>query len=252
MNHAWNARQQQIAQRLRVEGEVKISDLKEDLAVTDMTIRRDLEKLEAAGIAKRTFGGAIIMGSDVAITDRSAMRMEEKSRIGKLAVQLIRDGDSIFLDGGTTTLQVAKYMVPHAKITVVTNALNIATELLGKNIPTIVTGGVMLETTASLVGPMAVEAISQMAFDRVFLGATGIHHAHGFSNSNMYEAEIKKLAIQRAAEVNVVIDHSKFGLRELVSFASLSLVHRICTDRMPEDALLEACEEAGVEVMTGS
>ena len=110
----------------------------------------------------------------------------------------------------------------------------------------------MLEATASLVGPMAVAAISNMAFDRVFLGATGIHYAHGFSNSNMYEAEIKKLAIQRAAEAVIVLDHSKFGLKELVSFAPLSMVHRICTDRMPESALLEACKEAGVEVMTGS
>lgn len=110
-------------------------------------------------------------------------------------------------------------------------------------------GGIALESTSTLVGPMAVDAIGKMAFDRVFLGATGISAQHGFSNSDLYEAELKRAAISRAAEVNIVADHTKFGEQVLVSFAALHQAHRLFTDRMPEGTLARACEEAGLQVV---
>lgn len=243
-----NERQQQILELLKTEGEVKITELSNKFVVTEMTIRRDLERLELEGFAKRTFGGAIPLGKDVAFLDRSGYMTEEKMKIGKMAAELVQPGESIFLDGGTTTHQVARYLKNGLQITVVTNAINIAAELLGKNIPTIVIGGILLETTSSLVGPIAAETLSGMAFDRIFLGATGINRVHGFSNSNLYEAEIKKMAIRQASEVNVVLDHSKFGAKELVSFAALSQVKRIITDQMPDIDLFRAVHEASVEI----
>ncbi|WP_078549549.1 DeoR/GlpR family DNA-binding transcription regulator [Litchfieldia alkalitelluris] len=243
-----NTRQHQIVDLLHTEGEVKISELKHKFSVTEMTIRRDLEKLELAGLAKRTFGGAIPIGRDVALFERTGYMSEEKMLIGKRAVELVQPGESIFLDGGTTTHHVARYLKSELNITVVTNAINIGTELIGKNIPTIITGGTLLEATSSLVGPITAETLSGMAFDRIFLGATGVNHLHGFSNSNMYEAEIKKIAIKKASEVNIVMDHTKFGAKELFSFAPLSYVHRIVTDSMPDEVLRRSCIEAGVEI----
>jgi len=243
-----NARQQQLLERIMLEGEVKIADLKEAFQVTEMTIRRDLEKLEEAGSVKRTFGGAIFVGKDVALQERSGILTEEKARIGRLAASLIQPGESVFIDGGTTTLQIARYLAPGMNVTVVTNAMNVAAELTGKRIPTLVTGGMLLEATNSLIGPVAVQTIAGMAFDRVFLGATGVNIEHGFSNSNIYEAEIKRMAIRQAAETNIVLDHTKFGAKVLVSFAPLSGVHRIVTDRLPEATLRGACEEAGVRI----
>ncbi|WP_276354543.1 DeoR/GlpR family DNA-binding transcription regulator [Cohnella caldifontis] len=250
MTEGLNARQQRILDRLQIEREVKIAELKEMFGVTEMTLRRDLEKLEAAGNIRRTFGGAIFVGRDVALQERFGIMTEAKLQIGKKAAGLIQPGESVYLDAGTTTLQVARYLPPAFPVTVVTNAVNIAAELMGKQIPTIVTGGVLVEQTAALTGPITEKSLSGMAFDRAFLGATGVHRAHGFSNSNMLEAEIKKLAIKQSKETNIVMDGSKFGAQVLFSFAGLSDASRIVTDRLPDDELLTACREAGVELLT--
>lgn len=248
LNQGLNARQQQMLEHISREGELRIAVLKETYQVTEMTIRRDLEKLEETGAVKRIFGGAIFIGKDIALQERTGILTEEKMRIGRHAAGLIRAGESIFIDGGTTTIQVAKYLTPGMNITVVTNALNVAAELSGKQIPVLMTGGMLRDATNSLVGPITVQSMSGMAFDRIFLGATGLSIEHGFSNSNIYEAEIKQMAIRQAAETNIVLDHTKFGAKVLVSFAPLSGVQRIITDRMPDDSLQRACEEAGVRL----
>lgn len=247
-----NHRQQQILDRMALDGEVKIAELKDMFDVTEMTLRRDMEKLEQLGEIRRTFGGAILIGKDIALHERTGVLIEEKMRIGKQAAQLVQPGNSIFLDGGSTTLQVAKYLQPNRNITVVTNALNIAAELQGKQITTIVIGGMLLDKTSTLVGPIAANAIAKMAFDRVFIGTTGATLKHGFSNSNMHEAEIKRLAIQQAAEVNVVMDHTKFGMQDLFSFASLNAVDRIITDCQPNQELSGDFKEANVEILASS
>jgi len=243
-----NTRQQQMFDRISLEGEIRIADLKEAFDVTEMTIRRDLEKLEQLGSIKRTFGGAIFVGQDIALKERLGILTDEKIRIGRKAAARIMPGESVFIDGGTTTLQIARFMKSGMNVTVVTNALNVAAELFGKQIPTLMTGGIIHETTNSLVGPLAAQNLNGMAFDRVFLGATGVSVEHGFSNSNIYEAEIKQMAIRQSAETNIVMDHSKFGARVLVSFSSLSGVHRIITDRSPEGELQRGLEESGVLV----
>lgn len=244
-----NERQRKIIGRLESDGEIKISELKLLFDVTEMTIRRDLEKLEQAGFARRTFGGAIFIGKDVALKVRTGIQAEAKIAIGRMAASFIQPGDSIFIDGGTTTYEIARSIKPGMEITIVTNALNVAVELLNKKIPTIVAGGMAMEATATLIGPLTASTINSMAFDRVFIGATGLSASHGFSNSNAYETEIKKLAISKAAEVNIVIDHTKFGAKELFSFAGLSQARRIITDRLPEKDLREACEAAGVSLI---
>jgi DeoR family fructose operon transcriptional repressor len=249
MQMSLNQRQQQIMDRLASGGEVKLAELKEMFDVTEMTLRRDLEKLEQLGSIRRIFGGAILVGKDIALHERTGVMIEEKARIGIKVSQLLRPNDSIFIDGGSTTLQISKYLKPEMNITVVTNAINIAQELHAKRISTILLGGVLLEQTATLIGPIAIENISKMAFDRVFLGATGLTDNHGFSNSNMYESEIKRLAIAQSKEVNIVMDHTKFGTQGLFSFAALAGVNRIVTDRMPEESLMAACREFGVEIV---
>lgn len=244
-----NARQQQIMDRMALDGEVKLAELKEMFDVAEMTLRRDLEKLEQIGLVRRTFGGAILVGNDIALQDRTDVLLEEKMRIGRKAAQLVQPGDSVFIDGGSTTLQVAKFLPAKMNVTVVTNALNIAAELLTKQITTIVIGGVAIERTSTLVGPIAAAALSKMAFHRAFLGTTGVTAAHGFSNSNMYEAEIKQLAMAQSAEVNVVMDHTKYGIKDLFSFAAYDKVDRIISDSEPDSELLEAFAQASVDIV---
>ncbi|MFD0673081.1 DeoR/GlpR family DNA-binding transcription regulator [Cohnella sp. GCM10027633] len=247
-NQGLNDRQQQMLDRIGRTGEAKIAYLKEAFQVTEMTIRRDLEKLEETGAIKRTFGGAIFVGKDIALQERAGLLTDEKARIGRQAAELVRPGESIFIDGGTTTSQVARCIPAGLNVTVVTNSLNVVAELTSKHIPVLLTGGIHLESTNSLAGPIAAQSLAGMAFDRAFLGATGLDAEHGFSNSNIYEAEIKQIAIRQAKETNIVLDHSKFGAKVLVSFAPLSGVYRIVTDRVPDDALRLACEESGVIV----
>ncbi|MBO7747660.1 DeoR/GlpR transcriptional regulator [Paenibacillus sp. MWE-103] len=247
-----NDRQRQLLGMLESAGEVKVGGLKEHFGVTEMTIRRDLEKLEQAGYVKRTFGGAILASKDVAIGDRTGVMTDEKQAVGRAAASLVKENEAVFIDGGTTTLYVARYLKAEQNGTVVTNALNIAMELLERRITTVVTGGMALEATSTLVGPGTVEAIGKMAFDRVFLGATGLTAKHGFSNSNLYEAEIKRMAIAQAAEVNVVLDHTKYGAKELFSFAALGEAHRIIADAQPDGELLQACRDQGVEIWVAS
>ncbi|WP_240420157.1 DeoR/GlpR family DNA-binding transcription regulator [Paenibacillus periandrae] len=247
-----NQRQQQILDRMALDGEVKIAELKDMFDVAEMTLRRDLEKLEFIGLLRRTFGGAILVGKDIALQDRTGIMMDEKMSIGQQAAQLVKSGNSIFLDGGSTTLQVAKYLKSDMNITVVTNALNIAAELQAKQIATIVVGGMLLDKTSTLVGPIAAGSIAQMAFDRVFIGTTGVSIKHGFSNSNMHEAEIKRLVIEQASEVNVVMDHTKYGLKDLFSFASLEAIDRIISDRRPDQELDRILKEASVQIAVNS
>ena len=241
-----NKRQQKIFKMLEKNFEVKIADLSEHFGVTEMTIRRDLEKMEKMGLLKRTFGGAILVVKEDTIRLRNSIHYEEKVRIGKKAAELIRDGESIFIDGGSTTLQIARHLSPSKQITVVTNALNVAAELLDKGVTTLLTGGILMNSTASMVGPIAYATLSTMAFDRAFLGASGVSDVHGYSNSNNYETEIKKLVISCANEVNIVVDHSKFGVKSLFSFADLSQADRIITDAMPAESLQFACSESNV------
>ncbi|HZG58517.1 DeoR/GlpR family DNA-binding transcription regulator [Paenibacillus sp.] len=248
---ALNERQQQMLERITLGGEAKIAELREAFAVTEMTIRRDLEKLEATGLVRRTFGGAIYVGRDVALQERAGHMIEEKLRIGRAAAALVRPGESIFIDGGTTTIEVARALPAGFDVTVVTNAMNVALELVAKQVPVLVTGGTLLESTSSLVGPVAAQTLSGMAFDRAFLGTTGVSAQHGFSNSNIYEAEVKKLAIRQAGETNVVLDHTKLGAKVLVSFAPLGGVTRIVTDRAPDAAWSRLLAEGGVEVLVG-
>ncbi|TMV50179.1 DeoR/GlpR transcriptional regulator [Paenibacillus mesophilus] len=244
-----NERQNEIWNTIQREGEVKIGDLKDRYAVTDMTIRRDLEKLESLGLVRRTFGGAIPVTLDVSLKERDTVLTDEKIRIGRAAAELVQPNQAIFIDGGTTTLQVAKHIRPDSSVTIVTNALNVAAVLMDKGIHTIVAGGMLLEKTGSMVGPIAIEALSTMAFDQAFLGATGITAQHGFSNSNSFEAELKRHAMRRSGQVNIVSDASKFGERFLHSFAGFKDVHRIITDREAPSSIRAAAEDEGMQIV---
>lgn len=249
MSTGLNERQKQIVDLLQKSGELKTIELKEMFSVTDMTLRRDLEKLEQIGLLKRTFGGAILHTKEIALPERAIIHIEEKGVIGNIANNLIRSGESIFIDSGSTTLQIVKAIPEGAPITVVTNAIHVAVELSTKRINTVVIGGVLLETTNAMGGAIAVESISKMAFDKVFLGTTGVTPLHGFSNSNMLEAEIKRTAISRANKVYIVMDHTKFGHNALFSFAKLDEVDAIITDKQPTPEWEDSLSEANVKLI---
>ncbi|MBP1990839.1 DeoR/GlpR family DNA-binding transcription regulator [Paenibacillus eucommiae] len=245
-----NERKERLYDIISKQGEIKFSEMSSYFGITEMTIRRDLESLEQEGLIRKTLGGAILVSSvDLSMAERVGIRTAEKMRIGRAAAELVRPREVIFIDSGTTTIQIVHHLLPKNVHTVVTNALNIAIELQNKNIQTILIGGHLWGGSSSLVGPMAEEAIGKIFFDRAFIAATALSVEHGLSNSNIFEIPIKRLAMKQSQEVNVVIDHSKFGMKSLGSFSSLDNVNRIITDQLPVDELQELCSQNEVELM---
>jgi DeoR family fructose operon transcriptional repressor len=239
---------------LRKTKAVEVSALSDTLVVSEMTIRRDLEKLEQAGLLKRTFGGAVMAPAFYALqlsfAEKEAVCAQEKQAIGLVAARLIHDGETVAFSAGTTTLQVARHTGEVEHLTVVTNAMNIAMDLANRaNIELLVTGGSLRERSFALVGPLGEAMFSHIHINRLFVGATGISVEHGITTMHLLEASMYKAMMKAAEEVIVVSDHTKFGRVTLAPMMGIQEVTKIITDtRIPAEYLQEL-EECDVEVV---
>jgi DeoR family fructose operon transcriptional repressor len=247
-------RQDRVLEILRKDKAVKVSELSDTFGVSEMTIRRDLLKLEQAGLVKRTFGGAVVAPNFFALqlsfAEKETVYAEEKKSIGLTAARLIKDGETIAFGGGTTTLQVARHIGEVEPLTVVTNAINIAMELANRpNIKLLVTGGSLIERSFALSGPFGEAMLGQIHINKFFLGATGVSIEHGVTTMRLLEASMYRAMMKAAGEVIVVTDHSKFGSVTLAPIAAIGEVTKIVTDTgIPADYLQEL-QESGVEVI---
>ncbi len=237
-----------ILEALTARGFSSVSALAQELNVSEMTIRRDMDKLEADGLLRRAHGGAVAEQRTQIELDylvRRERRGPQKEIIGRLAVGLVQDGQSIFLDAGTTVLAMAKHLRNFKKLTVVTTSLPVQMALLdAPAIEVILTGGSVLATTMSLVGPIAQEAISRMRFDWAFLGAGGIEIDRGLTHSTMEEIPIKRAAAASATQVAVLADHNKVGYNALSLFMPIDEIDVIVTDQA-DDALGALADKPG-------
>ncbi len=213
-------------------GFATLDELVAALGVSESTVRRDLEALDQTGAIKRTHGGAVWTGevrSMPALDDRTGTAATEKQAIGRLAADLIEDGETVLLDGGTTTLEIARFLVGRP-IQVVTNSLPIAQILsTGKDTDLILIGGVVYPRTGVAMGPLAVAAMSSIRVRRTILGAGGIT-AEGVFNSNSLLVETERQMMRCGQEVVVVADHTKFGRQSLTRLCGLDEVHRVVSD----------------------
>src|SRR5581483_7672550 len=228
-------RQARIVQQLQEHGFVEIARLSEAFAVDRSTIRRDLQHLEARGLAQRTRGGAL-PGPSSGLSDipYEVKRLEhtpEKQEIARAAAARVREGEAILLDSGSTTYQIARALRGRRDISVVTNDLNVAMCLAdAPGVRLVVTGGVQLESVYTLVGPQTIQSLRDLHVDRVFLGADAIHHEAGITNVTFVEVEVKQAMIAAAREVVVVADSSKSEHRALARVCDLDTVDLILTD----------------------
>ena len=196
-------RRKQISRIILETRAVTVLDLAQRFQVATETIRRDLKKLEAEGVLKRTHGGAIIEESTnvLPFAQRNQQNIEEKRQIAARAAQLVKDGQTLILDNGTTTMELARALVNKKDITVVTNSLVIARELAyAPGVTVEVVGGVLRKAELSLVGPTAKQFIERIRVDWTFLAAAGVTVDHGPAVSNNLEAEIKTLMAEAAAQ----------------------------------------------------
>ena len=227
-------RRMQIVQIVRSEGRAKVNELVRRFNTSAVTIRGDLNELDQRGLVQRSHGGAVIQDTvyrESPVHERIKSRSQEKQRIGAKAASLIRESETIILDSGTTTLEIARQMknIPHVQV--ITNGLNIALELLGsRNTQTIIMGGSVRGDSASIVGRATEDMLEQFSADRLFLGGAGCDPDFGVSGTNLEETMANRAMLRAAREIVVVADASKFTKRSMSLIASFSEVDIVISD----------------------
>jgi DeoR family transcriptional regulator of aga operon len=248
-------RRRRIAAQVGQQGRATVEELAARFAVSTVTVRGDLEALARAGAVVRSHGGALPPAGAVAdapLSIKAARHHREKARIAKAALGMIRNGETIILDSGTTTAEIAAQIrhAHFATLTVITNALNIATTLAGlPNVRVLMLGGMLREVSYSLVGPDAVRTLSGLTADRLFLGVDGIDPEFGVTTPDPLEAELNALMIRVSRDVVAATDSSKFGRRSLSVIAPLRSLHKIITDDGVAPETAEMLRDLGVEVI---
>jgi DeoR family transcriptional regulator of aga operon len=246
-------RRDEIVRLIQATGKVRVEELSALFSVSSVTIRNDLSYLERKGLVDRVYGGALIrvaVAYDSALTDKAKLHVSEKRRIGAKAAELIYDGDSIILDSGTTTLEIAKHIKGRKDLSVMTNAVNIATELAGSShISVMLTGGSLREHSFSLVGPQAESTLHEFYFDKLFLGADGFDLEVGLTTPNQLEAHLNAIMIKVSKETIMVTDSSKFGRKSLCRISGPGNISRVITDEGINREYFDHLVDQGVEVI---
>lgn len=228
-------RRSSILELIESTGQVKVNELCKHFKVSEVTIRNDLSQLEQKGLLIRARGGAIRaqgVSIDIALNVKAKKQLEEKRTIGKKAAELIQEGDTIILDSGTTTMEIAINLTRFNELTVITNALNIAQQL-AKNpgFKIIVPGGILRPKALSMVGPTSETAIQDYYCDKLFLGVDGIDSQYGISTPNEEEAHLNRKMMEISKEVFVATDSSKFNQRSLALIAPMNQINSVITDK---------------------
>jgi DeoR family transcriptional regulator, aga operon transcriptional repressor len=250
----WNGLLSLLASR----GRLSVEEAAAELTVSAATIRRDFDQLAQQQMLTRTRGGAVAhtVTYDLPLRYKSARRASEKQRIAAVAADLVPPGAVVGINGGTTTTELARALATRADlhtngaspaVTVVTNALNIAGELVVRpHIKIVLTGGVALPQSYELVGPLANGVFDQVTLDMAFLGVSGLDVERGATCANEEEASINRQMAVRAERVVVVADGSKLGERAFARICGIGEVAMLVTDA---DADTRAYEEAGIKVV---
>ncbi len=248
-------RRRKILEVLEQNERVTVRELVKRFEVSAVTIRGDLDTLTEAGALVRSHGGALKpLGGpvDISINVKEILHHDEKVRIGAAAAQLIQNDETIILDSGTTTLEVARQiaMRKFKSLTVITNGLNIAIELAKlPQVRLIVVGGMLRHVSHSVVGPHAEQMLQGLNADRLFLGVDGLDVNIGLMTPDVLEAQLNAQLIRVAREVTVVADATKFRRRSLSLIAKLESVHRIITDDAIDPETAATVRGKGIELI---
>jgi len=236
-----NQRREKMLELIREDGHAKVVNLSRIFKVTEVTIRQDLEKLEEEGFVIREHGGAYLTNIDMNvrnITLQHQENLENKIAIAHKAVEYILDGDTIILDSGSTTTEIAKLISGYQNLTVITNALNIALILgaqAGINVN--VTGGEFKAPTLSLTGQKAADFFLNIHVDKLFLATAGITLKSGLTYPGISDIVVKRTMVESANEIFLVADSTKIGKDSFASLGPLSMIDTLITDSRikPED-----------------
>lgn len=247
-----SARQQQILLLARQAGSVSVDDLAARFDVTPQTIRKDLNELCDGRLLARTHGGAMLSSGveNVAYEARRQLAASEKAVIGRLAAAQIPNNCSLFINIGTTTEEVARALLRHEGLLVITNNIHVAMILMPcPRIDVIVLGGMLRKSDGGIVGEAAVDFITQFKVDHAVIGASAIDDDGAMLDFDYREVRVAKAIMGNARNVMLVSDGMKFTRSAPVRIGHLSDVNMFVTDRMPPDTIVEICRARGVDIL---
>lgn len=244
-------RKQYILDILKREGQVIAKQLSQELDLSEDTIRRDLRELAQEGLLQRVHGGAL--PSSPAVVDfskRQDIQSDAKIRIGRTAAELIEEGQVIFLDGGTTAVQIARHLPPRLRATIVTHSARVAIEMVNHaEVEVILIGGRLFKHSIVSVGASAIEAINRIRADIYFMGVTGIHPEAGLSTGDFEEAHVKYTLCQRAAETLVLASQEKLGAASPFVVAALSDISGLIVEQDTTNEQLAPYQALGLSII---
>jgi DeoR family transcriptional regulator of aga operon len=245
-------RRRAILEIMNRDGRVLVTELSQQFQTSQVTIRKDLELLHEQRHLHRTHGGALPSRDgaleDPTLREKEQLHRKDKVHIASAAARLVNEGQVVILDSGTTTTAVARALRNFHNLTIVTNAVNIAAELVGTRVDVILSGGTLRKNSFSLVGPIAEETLRHLSADTLFLGVDGFDVHYGLTTPNLLESKVNRVMVEVAKRVIVVCDSSKFGRRSLSRIGPTSVVHQVITDHGIPKSDSRVLHKAGVEV----
>ncbi|MEJ5252808.1 MAG: DeoR/GlpR transcriptional regulator [Chthonomonadetes bacterium] len=247
-------RRQQILQHLRVAGKVTVDELSARFGVSAPTIRADLSFLEKQGLLRRTHGGALPVESTLYEPPYSVREMKnlpEKRAIARVAATLVQDEETVLLDAGTTTFEIALQLKQRRGLKVVTNSLAIALEMMErKDMEVVLLGGSVHPARRATLGELVLHALDVIYVDHAFLSFNGVDARAGYTSVDFEAAAVKRKMMQHARQVVVVADHAKLGQVAFARVAPAHSAHVLVVDDGAPAEMLKAFEEQGVRVLT--
>ena len=250
-------RRQRILELLRRQPGIKVAELAPLLSVSEGTIRNDLRALEGAGRLPRVRGGAVLQETRPCLSPAFAARLEvngeAKRRIASQAAELVEDGDSVLLDASTTAFALIPYLLNCHNLTVITNGIEAGLALARNRSHTVILiGGVVHPDGSSVVGPLGVNLLEGLHVKTAFVSCSGLSVEAGLTEVDINEIQLKKNMIRCAERVVALVDSTKFGKVDLTSFASLSQVAQIITDRDPDPEFRRQVVHNGIGLTVGA
>lgn len=246
-------RRTQILQIVRTAGRVKVNELASRFSTSAVTIRNDLNELHQRGMVLRSHGGAVLPDTilrESPVHERLNANSDEKQRIGAKAALLINDGETIILDSGTTTLEIARQIKRKQGLHVITNGVNIAAELLdARDVQTFIIGGTVRGESASISGRFSEEMFDQFSADKLFLSGAGCDLEFGVSGANLEETMVNRSMMRIAREIILVADASKFSKRSMTRIAPFTEIDTVISDTKLSEEIQEKLRMLGCNLI---
>lgn len=244
-----NERQNKILKLLSRNDLTTVNELASKLSVSSVTIRQDLNFLEAEGLLRRIHGGAVLEDAED-LTNRLGFNYEKKLRIARKAAELVNDGETVLIESGSTNVLLARELVKKKNVTLVTTNVFIARQFR-KNEPAniILLGGLYQQESESMVGKITKVCLDQINFDKAFIGIDGYTTKAGFTLRDLFRAEISSYIIKKSTNTIIISDSSKFGKAELTNICYTVDIHHIATDSDLDQAYIGEFKNAGIDLI---